>query len=207
MASTQWLIDGHNLIGQLQDLSLDDPYDEAKLTAAVRRYCMSSRTKATIIFDNGLPGGFSKQLSNSDVTVIFAPPRTQADTLLMRRAKEAGNLKDLVLVTSDRRIARLAYAYGLETMASEEFALMIGFRPVEITQAETTASAAPPPQITIVYEKNPNPLVTPQEIAYWLPIFKRKLAEVRAAAAQTRLDEKEALRQRRQERREKPSDK
>jgi uncharacterized protein len=173
------LVDGHNLIGQLQDLSLEDPQDEAKLTMAVKRYCMRARMKATIIFDNGMPGGVSKQLSNSDVTVIFAPSGTSADSLLMRRAREIGNLKNMIMVTSDRRIARLAFAYGIETMASEEFALMLGFRPIEIEQEPNT-----PPEkrkVEIVFDKDPNPKVTMEEIAYWLPIFKRKLAQARVA--------------------------
>ena len=178
------LIDGHNLIGQLEDLSLDDPYDEAKLAMAVRSYCMRARTKATLIFDNGLPGGVSRKLSNSDVTVIFAPHGTSADTLLMRRAREIGN--QLLLITSDRRILRLAFAYGLETMASEEFALLLGFRPVEIdpevNSGSTIGKAVVP---TVVYEKDPNPVVSPQEIAYWLPIFKRRLAESRARRRQS----------------------
>jgi uncharacterized protein len=170
------LVDGHNLIGQLQDLSLDDPYDEAKLTRAIRSYCMRAQTKAIIIFDNGLPGGVSRELSSSDVTVIFAAPRTSADHLIMRRARDMLG-PSLVLVTSDRRIVRLAYAYGIETMSSEEFALLIGFRPVE--PEPEPDKPAPDPRNVIVYEKNPNPVVTPQEIAYWLPIFKRRLAEAR----------------------------
>jgi predicted RNA-binding protein with PIN domain len=178
-----FLIDGHNLIGQLQDLSLDDPQDEAKLTMAVKRYCMRATTKATIIFDNGLPGGISKQLSNSSVTVIFAPPGVQADALLMRRAREMGNLNGIILVTTDRRITRLAFAYGMETMASEEFALLLGFRPVEIEPEQPTQKR----RIRIVFEKDPNPRVTMDEIAYWLPIFKRKLHEVRAARMAERI--------------------
>lgn len=179
-----FLVDGHNLIGQLQDLSLEDPQDEAKLTAAIRRYCMRARIKATVIFDNGLPGGISRELSNSDVTVIFAPPGTSADALLMRRTREIG-IKDVVLVTSDRRILRLAFAYGIETMASEEFALLIGFRPVE--REPEPSQPDTPRQITLVYEKDPNPIVTPEEIAYWLPIFKHRLHMARAAKMANRL--------------------
>jgi uncharacterized protein len=175
------LIDGHNLIGQLQDLSLDDPHDEAKLTEAVKRYCMRAGAKATIIFDNGLPGGISKELSNSQVTVMFAPPGTQADHLLMKRARDLNNAGKMLLITSDRRISRLAFAYGLETLSSEEFALMLGFRPVEI-QEETTKTKT----IKIVYDKDPNPVVTQDEINYWLPIFKRKLYFAR----ETRLKDK-----------------
>src|SRR3954447_10908757 len=148
------LVDGHNLIGQLQDLSLDDPYDEAKLSMAIRSYCMRSRSKATVIFDNGLPGGVSKQLSNSDCKVIFAPHGVSADTLLMRKAREILG-PSLILVTSDRRILRLAFAYGIETMSSPEFAILIGFRPVEV---DPEPGKPPPPpgtprRITFVYEK------------------------------------------------------
>jgi predicted RNA-binding protein with PIN domain len=172
------LVDGHNLIGQLQDLSLDDPYDEAKLTMAIRSYCMRSQSKAVVVFDNGLPGGVSRELSGSGVTVIFAPPRTSADALIMRRARDMQG-PSLVLVTSDRRILRLAFAYGIETMSSEEFALLIGFRPVEIKPDPPEPAKAPSPRNLVIYEKDPNPVVTPQEIAYWLPIFKRRLVEAR----------------------------
>ena len=181
--SVNWLVDGHNLIGQLQDLSLDDPYDEAKLSMAIRRFCMRGGSKATVIFDNGLPGGLSRELSSSDVTVIFAPPRTSADHLLMRRARDMGNPQNLVLVTSDRRIVRLAYAYGIETLPSEEFALMIGFRPVEVEPEPAQTPAATGGKgsrdVKIVFDKDPNPVVTKAEIAYWLPIFKQKLDEAR----------------------------
>src|SRR5260370_8028412 len=123
------LVDGHNLIGQLEDLSLDDPHDEAKLAMAIRSYCMRSRSKATVIFDNGLPGGVSKQLSNSNVTVIFAPPGVQADSLLMRRARDVlKSPKPLIIVTSDRRILRLPFPYRLYTLSPPHSAILLGFR-------------------------------------------------------------------------------
>ena len=197
-----FLVDGHNLIGQLQDLTLDDPQDEAKLTMAVKRFCMRGNIKATIIFDNGLPGGVSKQLSNSLVTVIFAPSGTQADSLLMRRAREIGNLKDVVLVTSDRRITRLAYAYGMTSMSSEEFALLLGFRPVEREPLENTPESKP--RICIVYEKDPNPVVSAQEIAYWLPIFKQKLEAAHAERIAAREAERAANRLLRSKKSKKP---
>lgn len=147
---------------------------------------MRHRVKTTVIFDNGVIGGLSRELSNSDVTVIFASSGQQADTLLMRRAREHGTIKgkydDMVLVTSDRRILRLAFAYGIDTMASEEFALMIGFRPVEReVEDPAKANGKTEKRIAFVYEKDPNPVISTQEIAYWLTVFKRRQWEVRAA--------------------------
>lgn len=179
-----YLVDGHNLIGQLQDLSLDDPHDEAKLTMAVKRYCMRHRVKVTIIFDNGRVGGVSRELSSSDVTVIFASPGQQADSLLMKRARDKGTIKgqygDMILVTSDNRILDLCWAYGIETLSSEEFALQLGFRPVE-REVETPGEPGQPPQkrVYITFEKDPDPHVTTEEIAYWLTMFKRRRVEVR----------------------------
>lgn len=186
------LVDGHNLIGQLEDLSLTDPHDEAKLTMAIKSYCMRSRAKATIIFDNGMPGGFSRELSNSSVQVYFAPPRTKADTILMQRAKDMMSQNEFIMVTSDRQIVRLCYAYGIETMASEEFALMLGFRPVEVEEPDEVTGVTRR-RVTIVYEKDPNPVVSVDEIAYWLPIFKRKVAESHMAKRQAEEAAREIL--------------
>ncbi len=44
------LIDGHNLIGRLPDLRLDDPDDEAKLVARLRTYCARTRKRITAVF-------------------------------------------------------------------------------------------------------------------------------------------------------------
>ncbi len=185
------LVDGHNLIGQLEDLSLDDPHDEAKLAMAIRSYCMRSRSKATVIFDNGLPGGVSKQLSNSNVTVIFAPPGVQADSLLMRRARDVlKSPEPLLMVTSDRRILRLAFAYGIETLSSAEFAILIGFRPVEAEPQQTQSQPSAEPRVTFVYEKDPNPVVTAKEVDYWLPIFERRLELARAQRVMRRRQQK-----------------
>mgnify|MGYP001233769482 CR=1 FL=1 len=194
-----WLIDGHNVIGQLQDLSLDDPYDEAKLTQAIRRYVMrgNGKVKAIIYFDNGLPGGFSKELSSHYVEVIFAPPRTPADRLIMKRASALrAKSQEFVLVTSDDHIRQLGFAYGLEMIASEEFALLIGFRPVEVPDDDDSPqSDANQPRKTrtvILYDKDPNPVISQQEINYWLPIFQHKLHQVRAAKAAKELAERQA---------------
>ena len=96
------------------------------------------------------------------------------------------------MVTSDRRILRLAFAYGIETLSSAEFAILIGFRPVEVEPESQPSKLIPgqEPRITFVYEKDPNPVVSPQEIAYWLPIFERRLERARAARVTKRRQQK-----------------
>ena len=47
------LIDGHNLIGQMSDLSLADPDDEAKLLQRLRGYRNVANQPITVVFDSG----------------------------------------------------------------------------------------------------------------------------------------------------------
>ena len=117
-----YLIDGHNLIGQTPELSLDDPHDEAKLVALVRRHCMREKRRAVVIFDGGLPGGVSN-LSNSDVIVVFASDRhASADDLILNRIAAEKNPAGLIVVTSDQRIAEAARARRMAVRPSAEFA-------------------------------------------------------------------------------------
>ena len=47
----QWLIDGHNLIGQMPNLRLDDPDDEAKLLQYLRNFRARTGHRITVVFD------------------------------------------------------------------------------------------------------------------------------------------------------------
>ena len=69
-----YLIDGHNLIAKLPDISLDDPNDEIELILRLKSWASASpKRKVTVYFDGGLPGGIEQRLSTSDIKVIFAP--------------------------------------------------------------------------------------------------------------------------------------
>lgn len=116
------LIDGHNLIHALPGIDLADPNDEVRLTERLRAYCGRTRRRATVIFDRGLPGGPSHELSSGQVRVIFAPSHTTADRLIISRIEQASNRGQYLVVSSDRAIHKAATARGLQIMTSQEFA-------------------------------------------------------------------------------------
>ncbi|MYD09588.1 MAG: NYN domain-containing protein [Chloroflexi bacterium] len=117
-----YLIDGHNLIGALPDIDIDDPDDEAKLLILLRGFVARKRTKCTVIFDHGLPGGASRMSSRS-LTVIFASARhTNADALLKRRIRNIRDVKGWTVVSSDREIADAARRQRLRQLTAQEFA-------------------------------------------------------------------------------------
>ena len=116
------LIDGHNLIGQLPGLRLDDPDDEAKLVARLRGYGARTRKRVTVVFDHGLPGGLSQSLSGGGVQVVFASAGRVADGILIERIRRARDPHGLTVVTSDGSVIAAARARGAQVMRSEEFA-------------------------------------------------------------------------------------
>jgi predicted RNA-binding protein with PIN domain len=116
------LIDGHNLIGKMEGVSLADPDDEAALVQRVRRYCLRHRRRATVVFDSGLPGGPSRTLSSPEVKVIFAPTGSNADALIRHLLRQERDPAGLLVISSDRAIRAAAQARGARAITAEAFA-------------------------------------------------------------------------------------
>ena len=94
-----YLIDGHNLIAKMPDISLDDPDDEVKLVLRLRQWTAGRRKRrVTVIFDGGLPGGAERHLSSRPVKVIFASAGQSADALLINRIQDAKNPAEFTLI-------------------------------------------------------------------------------------------------------------
>ena len=154
-----YLIDGHNLIGKMQDIELDDPDDEVKLVLRLRSWSASGRKrKITLIFDQGLPGGEEKGLSSGQVKVIFAPAGRSADSLLLSRIENVRNPGEYTLVSSDRRIIRLAESRRMPVLRSEAFAIRMGQE-----QAQRMGNLAT--------ESVDDPQMNAGEVEMWLDIF------------------------------------
>jgi predicted RNA-binding protein with PIN domain len=148
------LIDGHNLIGRLPDLRLDDPDDEAKLVVRLRSYCARTRKQATVVFDHGLPGGPSWALSGGGVRAVFASAGRGADRILRERIRSAPDPRGLTVVTSDRQVIAVAEAYGTRVIRSEEFALEL---------------RAPPKRAN-----RDTAHLSPKEVDEWLELFRNR---------------------------------
>jgi predicted RNA-binding protein with PIN domain len=115
------LIDGHNLIGQMPGLSLDDPDDERKLIELLRAYLVRVDKKGVVIFDQGLPGGAGKW-SNNVLEVRFAPHPKTADDLIRDRLLKERNPRGLVLVSADRELTDAARRAGAAVRLPADFA-------------------------------------------------------------------------------------
>lgn len=149
-----YLIDGHNLIGQLSDISLHDPNDEAKLITKLRAFCARTGKKCHVIFDRGLPGGKSK-LSNGTVKVSFVSRPGEADDVMVARIRKTNDAKGWVVVSSDRRVLDVARQKGMRGVRATDFAKKLEPPP-------------PPPK-----DENPHVYVSPAEVEEWLKLFEQ----------------------------------
>jgi hypothetical protein len=115
------LIDGHNLIGRLSDISLADPGDEAQLVSRLQGYAGRTGKRVTVVFDRGMPGGRSQALSGGRVEVVFAPTGRSADRVLLERIQRAPNPRGLTVVTSDHAVIAAALDRGARVIRAEAF--------------------------------------------------------------------------------------
>ena len=148
----QLLIDGHNLIGQMPDLSLADPDDEQKLVVVLRKYAARRRARVIVVFDSGLPGGRSNELSGGGVTAIFAGSHTIADRVLMERIRELKKPGEWIVVSSDREVQLAAARRHLIVWSAQEFVKRL------TPPAKNQSSPVEPP-------------VDPKDVAEWLRVF------------------------------------
>ncbi len=153
-----YLIDGHNLIARMPDISLADPDDEVQLILRLRSWAARSRKRqVTLFFDGGIPGGKDVRLSTPQVRVIFASVGQTADALLIKGINKVKNPPEFLLVTSDQQIIAAANGRKMPHLTSDKFAAQLA------TQWQET-----PPGPTITDD---DPVISEAEVADWLATF------------------------------------
>lgn len=148
-----YLIDGHNLIGQIADLRLDDPHDEAKLVERLKSYMARKRKQCVVVFDGGLPGGLSRDLSTTSVQAIFAHGGTNADAIILERIRGLHDPINWIVVSADRGITEAAARRRVRILSPAEFA------------AGMSGPALPD------NDEDPDPHLSPDEVEDWLRLF------------------------------------
>lgn len=136
-----FLIDGHNLIGRMPGLRLDDPDDEAQLVFLLRRYLARTRKKGTVVFDQGRLGE-QATLSNPRLNVRFARAPVTADDVLRELIRREPNPRGLIVVSSDARVREAARQAGADWRDASAFAREMLRAGSTSQQKESTLSAA-----------------------------------------------------------------
>ncbi|MBC8162786.1 MAG: NYN domain-containing protein [Roseiflexaceae bacterium] len=152
----KFLIDGHNLIGQMPGISLSDEDDEAKLVLALRGFATADRRRSLIVvFDHGVYG-HPHSLDGYGVACFFARSPQDADTQLIKRITAITRPSEWRVITSDREVARAATSHNIRVTSSHDFV------------HELSAPAKPR---TAQPTDKPEARLSPAQINEWLRLF------------------------------------
>jgi predicted RNA-binding protein with PIN domain len=146
------LIDGHNLIGKIPGLRLDDPHDEEELLLRLRAYRARTGKRLVVYFDPGAAYQSPARQSKGGISVRQAGTGQRADDLMIRELRRHRNPRELTVVTSDRAIQSVARQQDARVVDSATFA----------------AELNRPPQKK---EATDMPPLSDEEIQEWLAIF------------------------------------
>ena len=117
-----YLIDGHNLIGKMRDISLSSFNDEAQLINRLQEFCRIKHKSVEVYFDGAPPGSVRNQ-SFGSLKVFYVSKRITADSQIIRRLRKLGKAaRNWTVVTSDRQIQSEAHAQHAVVITSEDFA-------------------------------------------------------------------------------------
>jgi len=160
----QWLIDGHNLIGQMPNLRLDDPNDEEKLLGYLRRFRARTGHRLTVIFDAGYAYQSGSKQNRGGISVQFVSSGHIADQALVRRIRKVRNPQEMMVVTSDQAVAMMVVT---SDQAVAQVARQAGVR---VTSAGEFAQQLL--QISPTEQNDPADVnLSPDEVDEWLDIF------------------------------------
>lgn len=118
------IIDGYNLIRQspalrrFERISLEEGRRE--LVRRVSRYKKAKGHKVTVVFDGWLTGPPAREESReAGIRIIFTARGETADEAICRMVEKGG--EEIVVVTSDRPVARRAFSRGNAAVSSQDF--------------------------------------------------------------------------------------
>jgi predicted RNA-binding protein with PIN domain len=154
------VIDGHNLIGQMTDLSLSDPDDEQKLVERLAAYRRRRRTAITVVFDPGPHGApaAGPERRRPGIRILFAQPGQRADDVICRLVRRARDRQGVLVVTSDRAVRDEVRRLGARVVSAQKFAREL---------------AEPRPGEPGPSDRKEQPL-SPSEVEAWLRVFAKR---------------------------------
>lgn len=156
-----YFIDGHNLIGsgRVPGINLQQEDDEWRLTQWLRARQPRLRQTVVVVYDSGVPGGWSRALSGGGVTVIFAAQqRNRADQIIFERVKREMVRSEITVVTNDTVLREAVGSLGAKTMKVDEFMALL----------EKRAQRKPKAR---VQRPKVEPKLPKDEVEAWLKLF------------------------------------
>jgi predicted RNA-binding protein with PIN domain/uncharacterized coiled-coil protein SlyX len=128
---TEVLVDGYNVtLNWRPDLSLTEQrtWLTDALSELAMRYCLA----VTVVFDGVQDTSQSTPTArSSDVRVVFSPQSTEADDLIISMVRERARERDVVVISTDKRVRDGAGRYGAAVLSSQALLAELRRSPLE----------------------------------------------------------------------------
>lgn len=116
------LIDGNNLLFAALENDPERPPSRSTLCRLLGRWARRTGEKVAIVFDGPAPNpALARQTGNADVAVSFSGGGVSADEVLARAINAHSAPRLVLVVSSDREVARVARRRKAKTARSDAF--------------------------------------------------------------------------------------
>lgn len=116
------LVDGNNLLYAALEADPERPPSRSTLCLRLGQWARRTGEKVVVVFDGRSPAeGLARQISGSDVSVRYSGAGISADDVLTEAIESDSAARLLLVVSSDREVARAARRRRAKTMRSDRF--------------------------------------------------------------------------------------
>ena len=120
-----YIIDGNNLLGKVAPHELREKSGRHTIIAQLTAFQRVTRRRIHLVFDGGIDEDLTSLVLDPKFTVWFPPRGHSADEVIAEMLASQKDRRQLVLVSSDRRLRDLARAGGFTSLKSEEFSRLL----------------------------------------------------------------------------------
>jgi predicted RNA-binding protein with PIN domain len=120
-----YLIDGNNVIGQRVGWHRDKSGSRRRFIEDLVRFIRNQRAAISVVFDGAPDESFPDESNYHGLNIYYARPGSDADSRIVDLVEGERNRKNLVVVTSDRKLIDRIRVCGVKVMTSGSFRRMI----------------------------------------------------------------------------------
>jgi predicted RNA-binding protein with PIN domain len=142
-----YIIDGHNLIGVLPDISLAQPDDEARLIDRLLSYRAAGAGDMVVFFDGspaGTPGARKSGLASAGMDIRYAASGQTADDAIVEYLRACRQPGQYAVVTNDQGLINRVRTLGASVLTASQFSAQLARRNPKAHPA-TSQKEAPAP--------------------------------------------------------------
>jgi predicted RNA-binding protein with PIN domain len=120
-----YLIDGNNVIGQRVGWHRDKPASRRQFLNDLVRFARVKKAALAVVFDGAPDGCFPDGSVYCGVKIFYSRRGSDADARIVEMVENERNRKNLMVVTSDGKLAARVRVCGVRVMRSGEFRRML----------------------------------------------------------------------------------